>query len=207
MNLYVGIHQTFKIWFVPFYEAKPSFVTVLKLTHNPDGAGKEKEKETDERAQANEEDTSSSDALAPGALSQHGESSTGQAKRLSKPKKKPMEASQHIPETSEWQTTARDKKRGSMNDGMKYYIYSQEDLYQTNEWIKFVIPYGVGYALMTIWQYYATILCCIGVLLGWGLIWLQEQGWYVYGHKWTGAKTDAEPEEEAEGKRKGFEKE
>ena len=45
----------------------------------------------------------------------------------------------------------------------KYYIQSQNDLYQTSEWIKFLVPYGVGVSLIIAWQLWATFLCVVGV--------------------------------------------
>jgi len=46
--------------------------------------------------------------------------------------------------------------------GEQYYIQSQNDLYQTSEWIKFLIPWGIGALLMVIWQFLATLLCVFG---------------------------------------------
>ena len=115
MILYVSVHQTFRIQFVPFYKAQPSLVTKLQLTHardaglDPSYAGVVKR--------------------APGSTS----------------------------------TLAQ-----------KYYIQSQNDLYQTDEFIKFVLPWGIGSTVVTIWQIFATFLCILGAMTLWPLTWARE---------------------------------
>lgn len=49
-----------------------------------------------------------------------------------------------------------------LND--QYYIQSQNDLYQTSEWIKFLVPWGIGSLIMVLWQFCATFMCVMGVL-------------------------------------------
>ncbi|KAL9086465.1 MAG: hypothetical protein Q9165_007081 [Trypethelium subeluteriae] len=46
----------------------------------------------------------------------------------------------------------------------KYYIKSQNDLYQTDQFVKFVLPYG-GPILVWVWQTVATIACVLLALL------------------------------------------
>jgi len=50
----------------------------------------------------------------------------------------------------------------------KYYIASQEDLYQTDEFVKFVMPWG-GAFLVQVWQLVATLFCVFGVWFLWPL--------------------------------------
>ncbi|KAF2495594.1 hypothetical protein BU16DRAFT_527387 [Lophium mytilinum] len=50
----------------------------------------------------------------------------------------------------------------------KYYIASQNDLYQTDEFVKFVAPWG-GASLVRLWQLVATPFCVLGVWLLWPL--------------------------------------
>ncbi|KAH8590549.1 hypothetical protein B0O99DRAFT_664128 [Bisporella sp. PMI_857] len=57
------------------------------------------------------------------------------------------------------------------NNG-KYYIVSQEDLYQTNEFVKFVCLGGV--TIIYFWQISATIVCAIGSLLFFRVIRAQQ---------------------------------
>ena len=48
----------------------------------------------------------------------------------------------------------------------KYYIKKQNDLYQTDQFIKFVLPYG-GPVLVWLWQTVATLICFLLALLFW----------------------------------------
>lgn len=45
---------------------------------------------------------------------------------------------------------------------VKYFIRSQEDLYQTDEWIKFILPFGIGVAIVRLWYWNAALLCIAG---------------------------------------------
>jgi hypothetical protein len=45
----------------------------------------------------------------------------------------------------------------------KYFIRSQEDLYQTDEWIKFILPFSLGVAVVRVWYMIATLFCIAGV--------------------------------------------
>lgn len=57
----------------------------------------------------------------------------------------------------------------------KYYIKSQEDLYQTNEFVKFVLPWGIGETVVWLWQVVATLACVLGAMLFWPLTWVREE--------------------------------
>ena len=49
------------------------------------------------------------------------------------------------------------------SDGLsKFLIKSQEDLYQTNEFVKFFLPWSIGTTIIGIWHYIATMLCVYG---------------------------------------------
>ncbi|KAH6892952.1 hypothetical protein B0T10DRAFT_481148 [Thelonectria olida] len=54
--------------------------------------------------------------------------------------------------------------RGDVEAKQKYYISSQEDLYQSTECLRFVMP-GLGPYLWHLWQLCSTIICVIGSLL------------------------------------------
>lgn len=56
-----------------------------------------------------------------------------------------------------------------------YYITQQNDLYQTSEWIKFLVPWHVGSALMVAWQLFATALCVLGALVCFPGTWFKER--------------------------------
>jgi len=113
MLLYVSMHQTFSIQFLPFHKSHVSLTTVLHLTQ-----------------------------LQPF----------------------PTQISQH-----EVKITQRTDGRS------KYYITSQNDLYQTSEFVKFVLPwFGLGTIGVMLWQFVATIVCIMGAVIGWPITWLEE---------------------------------
>lgn len=60
-------------------------------------------------------------------------------------------------------------------DGL-YYITKQEDLYQTSEFIKFLIPH-FGHFLVLAFHTLATIFCVLGTVLLSPVIWLEEKGY------------------------------
>lgn len=47
----------------------------------------------------------------------------------------------------------------------KYYIQSQNDLYQNDQLIRFLMPWGVGNLFVHIWQYSSTLMCVWGAFL------------------------------------------
>ncbi|KAF2458985.1 hypothetical protein BDY21DRAFT_198397 [Lineolata rhizophorae] len=54
----------------------------------------------------------------------------------------------------------------------KYYIAEQNDLYQVNEFVKFVWP--GGHVLVWIWQLWSTLFCLLGALVFWPIsVWEQ----------------------------------
>ncbi|KAJ5918049.1 hypothetical protein N7454_010424 [Penicillium verhagenii] len=57
-----------------------------------------------------------------------------------------------------------------------YYIKKQEDLYQTSEFIKFLLPH-VGHWIVTAWHLFATFFCIVGVYALWPMLWLEENGY------------------------------
>lgn len=56
-----------------------------------------------------------------------------------------------------------------------YYITEQNDLYQTSEWIKFLVPWGIGSTLMVLWQLFATFLSILGAFVFFPGTWLKER--------------------------------
>jgi hypothetical protein len=55
----------------------------------------------------------------------------------------------------------------------KYYIKSQEDLYQTNEVVKFFWPGGA--TIVWFWQCFATFLCVVGALTLAPITWMEQR--------------------------------
>ncbi|ODM22426.1 hypothetical protein SI65_00014 [Aspergillus cristatus] len=73
-------------------------------------------------------------------------------------------------------TSPGEEKHTTNGTRTHYFIAKQEDLYQTSEFIKFVVPH-VGHLVIYAWQAFATLFCLFGVALFWPLIWLEERGW------------------------------
>ncbi|KAJ5593812.1 uncharacterized protein N7459_000020 [Penicillium hispanicum] len=74
-------------------------------------------------------------------------------------------------------TTDSTQSDASTNgDKTMYYIAKQEDLYQTSEFVKFVLPH-VGHWLVLAWHVMATLFCVLGVTLLWPILWLEEKGY------------------------------
>ncbi|KAE8152841.1 hypothetical protein BDV25DRAFT_137514 [Aspergillus avenaceus] len=57
----------------------------------------------------------------------------------------------------------------------KYYISKQEDLYQTSEFVKFILPH-VGYWIVVGMHAFATVFCVLGVFLWAPFVFLEERG-------------------------------
>jgi len=73
-------------------------------------------------------------------------------------------------------TDAPQSNAPTNGDRTLYYITKQEDLYQSSEFVKFVVPH-VGHWLVTIWHLIATLFCVMGVTLLWPMLWLEENGY------------------------------
>ncbi len=55
-----------------------------------------------------------------------------------------------------------------------YLIRSQNDLYQVNEFVKFVSLFGVLSVMVMAFQLVATGLCVLGAVAGWPVSWVEE---------------------------------
>ncbi|KAF2687781.1 hypothetical protein K458DRAFT_414857 [Lentithecium fluviatile CBS 122367] len=62
----------------------------------------------------------------------------------------------------------------SPDDG-KYYIQSQNDLYQADEFIKFVLP--PGWMLVWLWHFLSTFFCVVGSCLLWPISAMEQWVW------------------------------
>lgn len=102
LRLYVTMHQIFRIWAIPFFNAPVTLTTVLQLVSKP------------------------------------------------------------------YPTPHHPNKRDL------YFIQSQNDLYQVNEWIKFVSQFGVLSLFIFIWQLVATGFCVLGAFAFWPVSWLEQ---------------------------------
>jgi hypothetical protein len=58
----------------------------------------------------------------------------------------------------------------------KYYIRSQNDLYQVDQWIKFLLP--GGWALIFLWHAWASFFSLVGTYVLYPVTWVEEyMGW------------------------------
>lgn len=55
-----------------------------------------------------------------------------------------------------------------------YYIQSQNDLYQVNEFFKFFSQFGILSGLLLLWQFVATVLCILGATIFWPISWVEQ---------------------------------
>jgi hypothetical protein len=58
----------------------------------------------------------------------------------------------------------------------KYYIAQQNDLYAVDQWIKFVLPLGIGTFLVAIWHFITLVATVLGAIVATPIVWL-EQSW------------------------------
>lgn len=74
--------------------------------------------------------------------------------------------------------TTEPTKSDARTNGEKtlYYITRQEDLYQTSEFVKFILPH-VGHWLIVAWHLIATLFCVLGTFALWPMLWLEENGY------------------------------
>jgi hypothetical protein len=54
----------------------------------------------------------------------------------------------------------------------KYYITSQNDLYQVDQFVRFFAPWGVGTTVIAFWHWVATLFCIVGARVFGPLHWL-----------------------------------
>lgn len=58
----------------------------------------------------------------------------------------------------------------------KYYIEKQDDLYQVDQWIRFLLP--GGWLLIWLWHAWATLFCVLGTYVLYPVTWIEEHwGW------------------------------
>lgn len=55
-----------------------------------------------------------------------------------------------------------------------YFIKSQNDLYQVNEFVKFVDIFRIVLAALFVWQWAATFFCMIGASVLWPVTWIEQ---------------------------------
>lgn len=143
-RLYAEIHQLFKIWFIPFYAADVKLTTVLQLVKENAASSSFKETPLNVDESWNEV-VSSSEREAGLPTRDRSLNRTGPSSRDARSS---IASSTLHPQA-----------------GTKYYIKSQEDLYQTDQFVNYVLPFGICVTIVTIWHYVSTLLCGISATL------------------------------------------
>ena len=64
----------------------------------------------------------------------------------------------------------------NQEDG-KYYIASQNDLYQVDQFVKFIVP--GSWVLVWLSQFWAMLFCTLGAVVGMPITWIEEN-WQGY---------------------------
>lgn len=154
--LYLTIFQVFSIWFIPFHRAPVRLVTVLHLTpaHAGDGTPPPTYDAAQEKLQAVLEGNEPSYAAVAGG------SAGSQTQR--KKKEGDSKPSPTSDAASKATGSGSDSGSSSSTASTRYLIKTQKDLYQVNEFFKFVtltplLPIIIGFL-----QVLATLACWAG---------------------------------------------
>lgn len=63
----------------------------------------------------------------------------------------------------------------------RYYVRSQNDLYQVDQWVRFIPGLFGGAVVVWVCQFLATFVCLVGAVVLWPVTWVEEyvkpQGW------------------------------
>lgn len=148
---------------VPFYNASVKLVTVLQLTTDPIPPGPDLEELESELLQ---NQPSPPHSFETEDVNNGWKKVTGSAKN-GKNKKERRANPQHNSHSF--------KEAVTDDEQDKFYIQSQNDLYQTSEFIKFVVPWGIGVLLVVLWQFWATFFCVLGTKIYDLLMWLPHK--------------------------------
>ncbi|KAK4032451.1 hypothetical protein C8A01DRAFT_41108 [Parachaetomium inaequale] len=140
--IYLTIFQIFSIWFIPFYRAPVRLVTVLHLA--PYTASDKGEGSPPPPYHAAQEKLH---AVQVGAEPSYAAVTSGDAPAV----------------TSPTSTTAAESS-GSGSSPTRYVIAKQQDLYQVNEFVKFV-SLAPGSLAATLLQLLVTLVCLAGVVV------------------------------------------
>ncbi|KAM7204504.1 hypothetical protein V8F20_003620 [Naviculisporaceae sp. PSN 640] len=155
--LYLTISQVFSIWFIPFYKAPVRLVTVLHLVPSNNNNNQQQDEQQDQR-QSNNTNTNGNnlnhvyhhlngtDEDEPS----YAEVASGQAHPSSSP-----------PPSHRSSTAVTNGNSSPSSRSTRYLIKSQEDYYQVNEFLKFLLGIPGAY-LWSIWQIFSTIVCVLG---------------------------------------------
>ncbi|KAK4146783.1 uncharacterized protein C8A04DRAFT_25351 [Dichotomopilus funicola] len=166
--LYITIFQIFSIWFIPFYRAPVRLTTVLHLTpastttssSSPSSSASRDSSSPPPYDAAHEKRR----AVQKGDEPSYAAVIAGEAEASSSSGSK--EAAAAGPSSSASSSTAAESTNTNENRPRRYLIATQQDLYQTTEFVKFV-GLAPGSVVLNVLQLVATLFCLVGaVLLG-----------------------------------------
>lgn len=177
-RLYLDITQRFAFWFVPLAAADVNLVTRLSLVKTGDDAD-----------QGQGEVASAQPASADKPNHGHGhvhEHAHGLAEEIQNgelPSFAAVAASSSSPPSSaskpllssHHSNNSPQSTKASSSSG-RYLIAKQEDLYQTTSLAAFLLPFGVGEALVRGWQLFASFLCLVGAAALFPVVWVLTRG-------------------------------
>ncbi|KAB5532753.1 hypothetical protein GE09DRAFT_1291928 [Coniochaeta sp. 2T2.1] len=149
-KLYVDISQRFSLWFVPFMVANVNLVCRLSLV------------------KFEAESPSQKDSYRQIA---NGEKQPDHGHALLEPIQ-----NGELPSFAEVAQSEQPLSDDTSDVEVRYYVAKQEDLYQVNEWIKFIVPFGIGDAIISAGQLFATYLSLLGSIVFFPLVWILTHG-------------------------------
>lgn len=184
-TLYVKINQVFSIWLIPFHRAPVQLVTVLQLepvsangaasSSSSNGSANNQQQQprvdgatTGGQGQQNHEqqltETLYDAAEETRHLIQEGEAPSFSEVAAGEASAESLSPIVYSPEMEKIKTRSSGNENGPVprSESTKYLITKQEDLYQVNEFLKF-LTMAPGAGLYVAWQLFATCLCLLGV--------------------------------------------
>ncbi|KAI4258065.1 MAG: hypothetical protein L6R42_005321 [Xanthoria sp. 1 TBL-2021] len=71
-------------------------------------------------------------------------------------------------------TAINSSHRSTSSEKPLYFIQSQNDLYQVNEFFNFFSQFGILSGLLLLCQFVATALCIVGATMFWPISWVEQ---------------------------------
>lgn len=167
LKMYVDVHQHFRAWPLPFYDKQVWFTTVLTLA-----VGDETGPESAVLTKGTGKDGRKHGTRAVVGSQSQGEPQHPSYAAVADPKKPT-----HVSDDGANALVNGDGHSDEKPQRKRlYYITSQDDLYQTNEWIKFISFLGIAHPLVVAWMFFATLFSIVGSYVWFPLTWAMETG-------------------------------
>ncbi|OIW32108.1 hypothetical protein CONLIGDRAFT_712505 [Coniochaeta ligniaria NRRL 30616] len=167
-RLYVDINQRFAFWFLPLAVANVNLVSRLSLVQA--GGGGYGHGHSHSHASSRRQLTAAGDGWTT-VTDDHHHGGQQNLARVIRNGESPSFAA--VAASSDGPLLAGGGHHQSDGEGGGgYLIAKQEDLYQVNEFVKFVAPFGVGDALVSAWHLFATAMCVVGAAALFPFVWV-----------------------------------